>query len=62
MDSGGIWRLRLPVAQEPEPPPADDLLSQEDEETRTAIAHYLHLADRLLATDTTREDDEGSAA
>jgi hypothetical protein len=58
MDSRTSWCLWL-LAQQPKPPPADNLFVQEDEETRRMIAHYLHLADRLLSSEPTEVQEEG---
>lgn len=57
MDSRTLWGMWL-LAQQPKPPPAEDFLAQEDEETRRMIAHYLHLADQLLSsTEDQRPED-----
>jgi hypothetical protein len=63
MDSRTSWCLWL-LAQQPKPPPADNLFAQEDEETRRMIAHYLHLADLFLSAETTedQDDDQNTAA
>lgn len=63
MDFRTFWP-RLPGSQQPKPPSAEDLISQEDDETRRIIAHYLHLADQFLATGTAedQEDDQTTAA
>lgn len=65
MDSRSFWCVRLPGDQQ-QPPADGDLLAREDEDTHKVIGHYLHLADQLLATDTTEteeeEQDESSAA
>lgn len=57
MDSRISWFSGL-LAQQPKPPPADNLFAQEDEETRRMIAHYLHLADLFLSTETMEDQDE----
>lgn len=58
MDLRHVWHLRLPTAQEPKPPPEDDLTAQEDEESRAVIARYLRLADRLLSPERAPEQDK----
>lgn len=64
MDPKTAWWQRLSAAQKPKQSPPDDPRSQEDEETRKLIAHYLHLADLLLSTENAQEaeKDESSAA
>jgi len=57
MDSK-TWWPKLPYAHEPKPPPPENSLSQEDQETRQMIARYLHLADRLLLAESTQEQEE----
>lgn len=62
MDLRSVWRLRLPTAEESKPAPGDDLLAQEDDETRAIIAHYLTLADHLLSAETNQEEGKITAA
>ena len=61
MDRKTFWWPR-PAGQQPKPPPAEDPLAQEDDDTRIMIGHYLHLAERLLSAQPHQwEDDEDVA-
>ncbi|HEY6248708.1 MAG TPA: hypothetical protein VI685_02040 [Candidatus Angelobacter sp.] len=55
-----LWS-KFRFGKERAPRPSDPSLTQEDEETRATINHYLRLADRVLSAETgqksTEEDD-----
>lgn len=56
-----LWP-KLPGSQAPQPASPDPALAQEDPETRIAVAHYLILADSLLAASEPAKEDLDEAA
>jgi hypothetical protein len=46
-DQPALW-LKILTTKTPTPQSPDPLLAAEDPESRAAIEHYLHLADRVL--------------